>query len=198
VKTGSKGISSQRLARIGEFLVFGKNDPQVGKDANLIGKGHCPLCHQLLPKQEADRAPILLGMEGRAHERVKEDRYQMFVSKYSADGEPQTGMNPHAKTGGEYLIESLYCPNCYVVKDHGIKGTDDFETGMPIVNRRPIELTDFEIVAVVAYLQAKDTSGDYTKVTAIEDWERYFGKKFTFTPEEVNLYERQLTPPAPQ
>lgn len=111
----------------------------------------------------------------------------MYVERYSTEGDPETGTKPHAKTGGEYLIESLYCPRCYVVKDHGIKGTNDLESTMPVITRPPVNLTDFEIVAVVAYVQSKDTPGDYSKVTAIDDWESYFGKKFTFTPEEASV-----------
>ncbi|NKE72230.1 hypothetical protein [Candidatus Manganitrophus noduliformans] len=197
IKIGTREISYEKLALIGKVLIFGTDNPQFGKSETPIGKGRCSLCHRLLPEQHADRAPFLLGVEALSHKRVKEERYQMFVDRYSADGDPETGTKPHAKTGGEYLIESLYCPRCYVAKDHGIKGTNDLESGMPVITRSPVNLTDFEIVAVVAYLQSKDTPGDYSKVTAIEDWESYFGKKITFTPEEASINKYMPAEPEP-
>ena len=47
---------------------------------------------------------------------------------------------------------------------------------MPIINKAPILLTDMEIVAVVTFLQSKDTPGDFSKVNAKDSWEKYFGK----------------------
>jgi len=58
-----------------------------------------------------------------------------------------------------------------------VKGTNDTVSAMPIINKSPIFLNDFEIVAVVALLQTLNTPGDYSKVTVLQDWEHYFGKK---------------------
>jgi len=98
----------------------------------------------------------------------------MFQEKLSG-GEPNSGIKPHATPGGEYLIESEYCPNCFVVQGFALKGTDDMVSPMPIINKAPIELTDTEIVSVVTFLQTRD--GDMTKATAKDSWESYFGKK---------------------
>lgn len=68
------------------------------------------------------------------------------------------------------------------------------ESPMPIINKPPIMLTDFEIVAVVAFLQAKDTPGDFSKVTAKRDWEHYFGKKLTVTKKGVAIALLAFTP----
>ncbi|MGH9342126.1 MAG: c-type cytochrome [Acidobacteriota bacterium] len=45
----------------------------------------------------------------------------------------------------EYLAQSLYEPEAYIV--------EGFAGGMPVINRPPIELTDQEILTVIAYLQ---------------------------------------------
>jgi cytochrome c551/c552 len=44
----------------------------------------------------------------------------------------------------------------YVVKDWGVAGSNDTVSPMPAVNAAPIEMTDIEIDAVIAYLQHKD------------------------------------------
>jgi mono/diheme cytochrome c family protein len=46
----------------------------------------------------------------------------------------------------EYLAESLYEPNAYVV--------EGFVAGMPAIGRPPIALSDDEILTVIAYLQS--------------------------------------------
>lgn len=46
----------------------------------------------------------------------------------------------------EYLAEALYEPDAYIV--------EGFQGGMPPVARAPINLTDGEILAVIAYLQS--------------------------------------------
>lgn len=167
------------LAAIGKELVFGTLNPleALARHEAPIGPAGCPLCHKFYGEQKADRCPNLVGEGQRSEGRPKEERYRKFSERYAEKGEPNTGIKPHATTGGEYLIESLYCPNCYVRGGFGIKGTGSTESPMFIISEFPIALTDFEIVAVVAYLQVRDTLGDYSKVTAQEDWERYFGKK---------------------
>lgn len=174
-----KTIAPEQLAKIGEFIIFGMQKPQSVPGTVPIGKGLCPLCHKFFKEQpEGDRAPSLFGVVARAEVRIKEDRYQMFLGEYEKTGEPLSGIKPHAKTGGEYLIESLYCPNCYVVIGQGVKGTQDMESPEPRANKPPLSLTDFEIVAVIAYLEYWDSDLN-SKITAIEDWEHYFGKKLT-------------------
>ncbi len=167
-------VTPEKLAEMGKKIVFGTENPSFGKGDVPIGKGQCPLCHMFFQEQKADRCPVLIGEDGRATERVKEERYKTFVSRL-ADGEKNSGIKPHATSAGEYLLESEYCPNCYVVEGFGLKGTNDQESPMPIINKPPIQLTDTEIVAVVTFLQTKD-GGDFTRATAKADWESYFGK----------------------
>jgi mono/diheme cytochrome c family protein len=46
----------------------------------------------------------------------------------------------------EYLLESLSDPNAYIV--------EGFSPGMPPVDKPPIDLSDMEMLAVIAYLQS--------------------------------------------
>jgi hypothetical protein len=168
-----------KLAHIGKIIVFGTDNPQFGTGTVPIGKGQCPLCHMFFTEQKADRCPNLIGEEARSENRPKEDRYKMFAARYATNPEPDSGIHPHAKPGGEYLVESEYCPSCYVVEGYGVKGTNDLQSPMPRINKPPIGLSDIEIVSVVSFLQSKDTPGDFSKVTAKASWEDYWGKKLT-------------------
>jgi hypothetical protein len=189
VEVNMEEASPEKLAGLGKMIVFGTDNPSTTGGTVPIGKGSCPLCHMFFTDQRADRCPALIGEEARSQNRPKEDRYKMFAARY-VNGEPNSGIKPHAKPGGQYLIESEYCPNCYVVEGYGIKGSNDMETPMPIINKPPIQLTDNEIVAVVSFLQSKDTPGDFSKVTAKRDWEDYFGRKLApvaLAPQEVPI-----------
>ncbi len=186
-------ISVDELKEMGQKIIFGTDDPEgkLAAGENPVGKGQCPLCHQFFNDQKADRCPNLIALptsdpisdpekllqmteEQRSHKRPMTQRYKDFAERLSG-GETGSGIKPHAKTGGEYLIESEYCPNCFVVQGFALKGTNDMVSPMPIVNKAPIELADTEIVAVVTFLQTRD--GDLSKATAKESWESYFGKK---------------------
>jgi hypothetical protein len=65
--------------------------------------------------------------------------------------------------GEDYLRESLMCPTCYVVQKYGKAG--DTESPMPVIVKPPISLSPVEVNAVIAWLQSKDTPGDFAKVT---------------------------------
>ena len=100
------------------------------------GKGTCTLCHN-----DMGRAPDLmqLNMVETSTQRLEDQRYQG-----SAD------------TVESYLRESMISPGAYVVKGYGKKGSNDNESPMPEVNKAPILLSDIEIDAVIAFMQAKD------------------------------------------
>jgi len=100
------------------------------------GKGTCPLCHN-----DRGRAPNIpaLNMVQTATERLKDARYK-----------------GKATDAESYLRESMLDPGIYVVVGFGKKGTNDTVSPMPTINKAPIELTEIEINAVIAYLQAKD------------------------------------------
>jgi len=175
-----------RLAAIGKELVFGTENPKLNEGGRLpIGKGQCPFCHTFLAEQRSDRCPSLIGIESLSRRRPEEPRYEKFIQQYGRTGDPVTGIKPHATTGGEYLIESLYCPNCYVPVGFGVKGSDDMLSPMLVINRDPVGLTDYEMVAVVAYLQSKDGGEDLSKITARADWEHYFGKRLAPPPQNA-------------
>ena len=105
------------------------------------GKGTCTLCHHA-----AGRAPDILAMNmiDTATERLADVRYK-----------------GQAKDSAGYLHESMVDPSAYVVATYGKKGSDDSESPMPTINKAPIELSDVEIDAVIAFLQSKD-GGDVT------------------------------------
>lgn len=86
------------------------------------GKGTCLTCHALGGDQGGNRFPNLAGIGARA-------------------GDRREGMSDV-----EYLAESLYEPNAYVV--------EGFTPAMPPAAQPPIGLSDQEIKAVIAYLQS--------------------------------------------
>ncbi|MFQ5543030.1 MAG: hypothetical protein ACE5FY_01610 [Nitrospiria bacterium] len=178
-----KLFSAETLVEEGEFVIFGTNRPELeislaGKfDRMPIGKGKCAFCHLFVEGHNQDRCPDLRGLEARSHARPQEARYKMFSTKYAESPEADSGLKTKAETGGEYILESIYCPNCYVVEGFGIPGSDDLRSEMPVMNHMPYQLSDYEMIAVASYLQAKDTPGDFSKVTAKEDWQNYFRKE---------------------
>ena len=99
-------------------------------------KGTCTLCHNNL-----GRAPdiLQLNMVETSQQRLDDERYQGA-----------------AKSVADYLRESMLEPGLYVVKGFGKKGSNDTESPMPVVNKAPILLSDIEIDAVIAFMQAKD------------------------------------------
>lgn len=97
------------------------------------GKGTCTLCHNNMGR--APDIPIM-DMEATAIERLKDPQYK-----------------GKAKDSESYFQESMIAPSEYIVAGFGKQG--DTST-MPIINKAPIELTEVEMGAIVAYLQAKD------------------------------------------
>ncbi|NNF03769.1 MAG: cytochrome c [Rhodothermales bacterium] len=93
----------------------------AGEDV-VSGKGTCLTCHTIGDHSETLRFPDLGGIGAAAADRI--------------DG----------MTGPEYLAQSLYEPNEYIV--------EGFLAGMPAINRPPINLNDNEILAVIAYLES--------------------------------------------
>lgn len=85
------------------------------------GKGACLTCHTI-GQSGALRFPDLEGIGARAETRIP-------------------GMS-----GLEYLAQSLYEPDVYVV--------EGFNPGMPAIDKPPIQLTHGEILTVIAYMQS--------------------------------------------
>ncbi|MCK5425634.1 MAG: hypothetical protein KAI89_09685 [Emcibacter sp.] len=100
------------------------------------GKGTCTLCHNNM-----GRAPDLLTFDlvGISPERMADSRY--------------AGSADDAES---YIRESLIDPGVYVVTGFGKKGSNDTESPMPDVSKSPIQLSELEIDAVIAFLQFKD------------------------------------------
>ncbi len=101
-------------------------------DKIFHGKGTCTLCHSPV----GGRAPVLDAVGPRSSERIKDPRYK-----------------GKAKTGEEYIRESMMEPSTYVVAGFGKPGTNDTVSPMPQINKGAIGLSDVEINAVISYLQ---------------------------------------------
>ncbi|MGK7344588.1 MAG: c-type cytochrome [Candidatus Nitrospinota bacterium M3_3B_026] len=120
-----EGLTPESFATLGEKIFH--------------GKANCPLCHNevghrapILEKASADGPPVV----ARAGERINDPRYQ-----------------GDAKNGEEYLRESMIKPSAFVVAGFGKTGTNDTVSPMPDVSAAPMNLSEVEINAVIAYLQ---------------------------------------------
>jgi len=170
----TSSLTMETYTGMGETIVFGKERVAGSK---AIGKGQCPLCHTFDAGDNIGRCPNLFGVEERSHERIKEDRYlnepikigekdgATGIIKGKPDQVPEEYRRADASelTGEDYLRESLMCPSCYVVKGYGKAG--DTKSPMPVISKPPISLGRIELNAVIAWLQAKDTPGDFANVT---------------------------------
>ncbi len=199
-------MTPEALVVAGKQIIYLTDTPELNATGRMpVGKGQCAFCHLFIEGQQSTRCPDLRNIELLSHERIKEKRYTQNIEKYAETPEPQSKLSPKATTGGEYLIESLYCPSCYVLEGFGTASSQDQVSKMPFVTEMPMMLNDYEMVAVTAYLQAMDTPGDYSKVTARADWERYFNKKLTFgedrrpkLPSHENLAKTALLTDTPE
>jgi cytochrome c2 len=106
----------------------------------FYGKGTCALCHEIGKKGE--RCPDLAGSGERAEARIKEELYK-----------------GKATSGAEYLVESLHEPTIYVV--------EGYQPSMPPLGR---QLSDLEMVAVVAFLQAQGGEVTVNGQTRFPQW----------------------------
>jgi len=108
-----------------ETVEFGADlttEEMVAIGAEIVGgKGTCLTCHTM-------------GQEGAL-------RFPDLGNVGALAGSRKDGY-----TDVEYLAESLYEPNAFVV--------EGFLPGMPTIARPPINLNDQEILAVIAYLQS--------------------------------------------
>lgn len=98
------------------------------------GRGLCTVCHG----GAGARAPLLDNAAGAAEERIKDKNYKGA-----------------AKNSGEYLYESLVRPSAYVVPGYGAAGSGGAVSPMPDVTGPEVGLTAEEVLAVIAYLQAR-------------------------------------------
>jgi hypothetical protein len=168
-------VTMEEFAEMGRVIIFGAKQVAGQKS---IGKGQCPLCHGFDPADHMGRCPNLFGVEKRSHERVKEDRYATSPIAIG-ENEPAAGIikgkhdeipeeyrrqhGPDEFIGEDYIRESLMCPTCYVVEGFG--GAGDTKSPMPVIVKPPISLSRVEVNAVIAYLQSKDTPGEFASVT---------------------------------
>jgi hypothetical protein len=170
----SADLTMEDYVEMGRVIVMGAKQVAGQKS---IGKGQCPLCHTFDPGDNIGRCPNLFGVEERSHGRIKEDRYKTSPVAIG-ETEPATGTvkgkpdqipaeyrraGSADLIGEDYLRESLMCPTCYVVTGYGKDG--DTKSPMPVITKPPISLTPVELNAVIAWLQSKDTPGEFAKIT---------------------------------
>ena len=170
-------ITMEEYAEMGRIIIFGAKQV-AGQKA--IGKGQCPLCHTFDAGDNIGRCPNLFGIEERGATRVKEDKYMNEPVKVG-EVEPATGIvkgqpdqipDEYRREGAgghdsmnseDYIRESLMCPTCYVVKGFG--GPGDKKSPMPVISKPPVSLSPIEINAVIAWMQSRETPGDFSRVT---------------------------------
>ena len=170
----AEDLTMEEFVEMGRVIVFGAKQVAGQKS---IGKGQCPLCHTFDPGDNIGRCPNLFGVEARSHTRIKEDRYLNLPMKVG-ETEPATGTvkgvpdqipEEYRRSGSpdligeDYLRESIMCPTCYVVEGYGKDG--DTKSPMPVITKPPISLSPVEANAVIAWLQSKDTPGEFASVT---------------------------------
>ncbi len=110
-------------------------DEMVEAGAEIVGgKGTCLGCHTI-GSDKPGRFPDLGGIGSRA-------------------GSRRPGMSEV-----EYLAQSLYDPNVYIV--------EGYTPGMPPVSKPPINLSDGEIICVIAYLQSLGGTPSVTMHTKV-------------------------------
>jgi len=100
------------------------------------GKGTCLTCHTMGESGTGLRFPDLDNIGAIALTRVE------------------------GQSDVDYLAESMYDPNAYVV--------EGFVAGMPDVSRPPVALTDQEILTVIAYLQSLGATPTVTMETQLQ------------------------------
>ncbi len=170
----SEDLTMEEYTEMGRIIVFGAKQVAGQKS---IGKGQCPLCHTFDPGDNIGRCPNLFGVQERSETRIKEDRYKTSPVAIG-EKEPASGIikgkpmeiDEAYRRGGsdeligeDYLRESLMCPTCYVVEGYGKDG--DTKSPMPVISKPPISLSPVELNAVIAWLQSKDTPGEFSNVT---------------------------------
>ena len=170
-------ITMEEYAEMGRIIIFGAKQV-AGQKA--IGKGQCPLCHTFAAGDNIGRCPNLFGIDERGATRVKEDKYMNEPVKVG-ETEPASGIVKGAPdqipdeyrregagghdsmTSEDYIRESMMCPTCYVVKGFG--GPGDKKSPMPVISKPPVSLSPIEVNAVIAWLQSRETPGDYSRIT---------------------------------
>lgn len=185
-------LPTEKLAELGEVIIFGEVG---GLEKRGIGKGQCPLCHTFKKGDIGDRAPNLIGISGRAAERIKEPKYlkpdTVQLESYKGSG--------RATTAEQYIAESHVCPSCYVVAGFGEKGTNDKKSPMPEVHKPPISLTIDELVEVDTWLwyregvdppPASEIKADYEKFIPEKDRPKPMVAGPTGDPCAVNAKEK--------
>jgi len=113
-----------------EFVSFGERI--------FTGKGSCRLCHTVSDgraRPARGRAPALVDIAFTAEDRLQE-----------------AGYKGRAVSATGYILESMLEPSVYVVEGYGKMAEGLVVSPMPVVTATPVNLTPFEVRAVVAYL----------------------------------------------
>jgi hypothetical protein len=146
------------MAEVGEVIIFGRLTGGNPTAAD-VGKGLCPLCHNVTGDVPRTAAPNLtandpsgLPIARRGSVRLSDPRYR---AADFAQREARAGSG-RAQSDLEYIAESHVCPSCYVVAGFGVKGSGDRESPMVALYLPPNCMTIDESIMVDTYLYMKD------------------------------------------
>ena len=168
-------VTPKEYAKLGNQLIFGSD--YIRGISEGVGRGRCPLCHTFDPGEQIGLCVNLYGIEERSHTRIKELRYlnePISIGEIDKDsrivkGAPDQIPEKYRRegslemTGEDYLRESMMCPSCYIVERYGKEG--DTKSPMPVIHNRRFGFSKVELNAVIAWLQTKDTPGNYSRMT---------------------------------
>ncbi len=128
------GETLTEISGSGSVAVIGGEISEAAGEAIFLGKGKCYTCHSFGSEGSAVRCPNL-GVFG--------EKFGEPVGVRAAHRRADEGL-----TAVEYIVESIYNPNAYVVEGYP-------KDLMKPINRPPIALSDDEIASVILYLLAK-------------------------------------------
>ena len=172
VKLDFQSMTPQQLGDEGEKIIFGGLGQSRVQGA--IGKGQCPLCHGFQQGFLSERAPNLFDIPARALTQLDHKKY--FRGNPEARDTVQKEAFPGsgtAETAQEYIAESHACPNCFVVPEFGVQGTNDTESPMPKIHKPPISLTLGELAAVDTWMYVREGAEAPTYEEIIASYEKF-------------------------
>lgn len=122
--------------------VTGEVSIEAGEEI-FWGKGKCSTCHSLGTKGSAIRCPN-----------------QGVSDKFPLPVWDRAATRVKGKKAAEYIVESIYNPNVYVVEGYS-------KDVMKPINGPPISLSDDEILSVMAFLASQSTEVDEDMIREI-------------------------------
>jgi hypothetical protein len=153
-----EAMTPKEMAEVGEVIIFGRLTGGHPTAAD-VGKGLCPLCHNVTGDVPRNAAPDLTATDPTGLPIAKRGMIRIRDSRYRSGDFAQQEARPgsgRAETDLEYIAESHICPSCYVVSGFGVKGSGDRKSPMVALYLPPNCMTIEESIMVDTYLYMKD------------------------------------------